>query len=150
MLWTEASESVGHFFDQKSHGVAPRWVTSIWKRELEGAPFSDKVKRDFISWRATGANPPPGDDLARWLDSMTYQHYLEKILGLGPEVTAYADPILAGAIGLGCDALSAYAALPDQHARGQSHLRGVPAALVSRWQRRPGPLLRQGSCARFD
>lgn len=41
---------------------------------------------------------------------MTYKDYLENVMGLSPEVTRFADPILAAAIGLGCDAISAYAA----------------------------------------
>ena len=41
---------------------------------------------------------------------MTYKDYLEKILKLDPEVTRYADPVLASVVGLGCDVISAYAA----------------------------------------
>src|SRR4030095_7726740 len=41
---------------------------------------------------------------------MTYQHYLETIMGLRPEVTRFIDPVLAAAVGLGSDALSGYAA----------------------------------------
>ena len=49
-------------------------------------------------------------DYKRWLDTMTYKEYLEKIMGLSPKVTEFADPILASGLGLGCDAISAFAA----------------------------------------
>jgi spermidine dehydrogenase len=45
---------------------------------------------------------------------MTYKQFLEEQLRLSPAVTAYADPILAAAMGLGCDALSAYGTLSIQ------------------------------------
>jgi spermidine dehydrogenase len=41
---------------------------------------------------------------------MTYEQYLVNVMGLSPEVARYADPILAAAIGLGADVLSAYSA----------------------------------------
>jgi spermidine dehydrogenase len=41
---------------------------------------------------------------------MTYKRYVEEIMGLSPEITKYADPILAASIGLGSDVTSAYAA----------------------------------------
>ena len=56
------------------------------------------------------SKPHESENLERWLDTMTYQEYLEKVMGLRPEVTRYIDPVLAAAIGLGCDAISAYAA----------------------------------------
>ena len=51
-----------------------------------------------------GRTPP------QWLDTMSYKDYIEKVMGLDPGVTTYADPVLAAAIGLGCDVTSAYAA----------------------------------------
>ena len=41
-----------------------------------------------------------GPDLARWLDGMTYEHLIVKVMGLDPAVARYADPILAGAAGV--------------------------------------------------
>jgi spermidine dehydrogenase len=41
---------------------------------------------------------------------MTYKAYIEKVMGLDPQVTRFADPILASGLGLGCDVISAYAA----------------------------------------
>ena len=110
MFWTEEDLSVGYFFDDAATGDAPRWTVSPWARGLEGVPFPENVKKDLLTWRNTEARPYQGDDLPGYLDSMTYQHYIEEVLGLDPQVTEYAHPLLAGAIGLGCDALSAYSA----------------------------------------
>ena len=41
---------------------------------------------------------------------MSYAGYIEKVMGLDPNVTAFANPLLASSVGLGCDAVSAYAA----------------------------------------
>ncbi len=91
--WIHAP-SFGHF-------VGGRWVRDFW-----GQHASEAMKR----WVTTRKRYYEGDDWPQWLDSMTYQQYVEKVMGLPPETTAYADPVLAAAMGLGCDALSAYAA----------------------------------------
>jgi spermidine dehydrogenase len=110
LLWSDADVSVGHFFDAPG-GAEPRWLVDIWAARLDGTPFSAAVKQDLLRWRASDAKPYAGADFARWLDGMSYKQFLEEKLGLSPEVTAYADPILASALGLGCDALSAYSTL---------------------------------------
>jgi spermidine dehydrogenase len=108
MMWTDHSASVGHFFDEDSHRVKPQWVVDLWDGRIDEAPLPERVRRDFLKWRTSAERPHHGNDFAQWLDSMTYKDYLEKVMGLGPEVTAYADPLVAGALGLGCDVTSAY------------------------------------------
>ena len=108
----EDQVSVGHFFNDP--GGAPRWLTNVWARRLEGTPLPDPVKRDLLRWRSSSVKPYDKPDFGPWLDSMTYKQFLEQQLGLSPEVTKYADPILAADLGLGCDALSAYATLSIQ------------------------------------
>ena len=49
-----------------------------------------------------------GEDMNRWLDSITLKSYYEEELGLPPQVTSFYDPIMASIIGLGCDGISAY------------------------------------------
>lgn len=110
MLWTDEETSVGTFFDQLSHGVDPRMVVDLFQGKLDQAPLPERVRRDLERWRTTDEKPYAGSDVDSWLDSMSYKDYLEKTLRLGPEVTAYADPIVASALGLGCDVTSAYAA----------------------------------------
>ena len=50
-------------------------------------------------------------EVNQWLDSMTYQHYLEQVLGLDRSVTEYINPLIASGIGLGADCVSAYSCM---------------------------------------
>ena len=109
MLWGDASDSVGYFFDQ-THGVEPTWARNIWRRNMEGTGWSEKVRGDMLAWRNNTERPQAGAYFGRWLDSMTLQQYIEGVLGHGPEVTEFLNPILASGLGLGGDALSAYRA----------------------------------------
>ena len=106
-LWVDESPSFGTYF-----GAArtPGWVSDLWGNRLKDAPWPQALKDDFLSWRYGERKVYHGSDQARWLDSMTYQHYLENVMRLSPEVTGYINPVLAAAIGLGSDAISAYAA----------------------------------------
>lgn len=105
-LWADDFESHGYFFDAPS----PHWVRNPFGHALEGTPWPDEVRRDLLRWRSDTRRYHDGDDVARWLDTMTYERYLVGVMGLHPEVARYADPILAAAIGLGADVLSAYSA----------------------------------------
>ncbi len=109
-LWTDQSPSFGYFFDDPARSIKSQWVRDLWGRKLEGVPYSERVKQDFLAWRSNCKRFRDGNNFEQWLDTLTYKEYLEKIMGLGPEVTRYADPILAAAIGLGSDVTSAYAA----------------------------------------
>jgi spermidine dehydrogenase len=111
MLWTDDAASVGHFFDEASHGVTPRWAKDAWASKLEATPFPAGLRAELLRWRASDLKPYAGDDFGRWLDGMSYKQFLEEQLGLPHQVTSYADPILASAVGLGCDAISAYGTL---------------------------------------
>lgn len=110
LYWLENDVSIGHFFDQKSHGVSPRWVKDPWSKDLKGIPISDKLRGEFLKWRGWSERPYDGDDFETWLDSMTYRDLIVNVLGLDPKVADYADPILADATGGASDVLSAYSA----------------------------------------
>ena len=84
------------------HYIQGRWVRDFWR--------SEHVSSDLKKWKYHRERYYPGPDWHRWLDTMTYQDYIEKVMRLSGEVTSHAHPILAAAIGLGCDALSAYTA----------------------------------------
>ncbi len=109
MLWIDRQPSNGYFFDDRSHGIAPGWVLDMWGKDLEGTPYPGSVKRDLRSWRASSGEYYQGDGIERWLDSMSCKDYLEKVMKSNPRVTEFLNPILASGLGLGCDALSAYA-----------------------------------------
>lgn len=147
-LWNDEFSSHAYFFGRNS-GDAP--VMNAFGRKLEGVPWPDEVKRDMLRARTDPRNyfgsasfkkvdplspmsvTTIGDDVKRWLDSMTYEDYLVKVMGLNAAVARYIDPRMAGAIGLGCDVLSAYAAfqiaLPGMQAfRGDVPDRRLAAA----------------------
>ena len=107
MLWQDISPSVGFFFEQEN---SPDWVIDPWGKRLKKAPYSRKVKRDFLTWRNTEKNYYRRANFRPWLDTLTYKEYVEKTMGLRPEIPEFANPIIASALGLGCDAISAYGA----------------------------------------
>jgi spermidine dehydrogenase len=135
-LWFD-SKSIGHYFGKEGSRDAGRWVGGIWEKEFEGTPYSEKARRGFLKWRKITDRQYEGGDYERWLDSMTYQYYLEKVLGLDPEITAYAHPVLASVVGLGCDVISAFAArqvlMP-----GFPEFRGHRSLRHSHWHSFPG------------
>lgn len=105
MYWTDHEVSVGYFFEQK---MAPKMVKDMWRNDLRDVPLPENIRRDLLRWRTTTEKPYQGEDYDRWLDSMTYKDYLEKVLKLDPAVTAYIDPPLAAAAGFGSDVTSAW------------------------------------------
>ncbi len=109
MLWHDIHASVGYLFKDRQTGESG-WMPDIWKRRLEGSPFPEEVRKDLLIWRDGTKRYHEGDDFEQWLDTMTYKNYIEKVMGLNPAVTRYADPVLASSIGLGCDAISAFGA----------------------------------------
>jgi spermidine dehydrogenase len=122
----ETQVDVGYFFDERTGAAKPTWLRNIWQNDLADAPFSPEVRADLLRWRTT--NGDTTEDFRRRLDTMTYAQYLEGVLKLRPEVTAFAAPIVGLINGAGPDAVSAFAA---------SQI-GMPG--VSRVRGRTGPL----------
>jgi spermidine dehydrogenase len=83
-------------------------LRNIWANDLADAPFSPEVRTDIVRWRKTSGEST--DEFRRRLDTMTYAQYLEGVLKLRPEVTAFAAPIVGLINGAGPDAVSAFAA----------------------------------------
>jgi len=108
MLWHDLSPNVGYFFES-SPGKG-RWVRDLWGKGFVNSPYDEQVIKDFLAWRSWRKRYNSGIDFRSWLDSMTYRDYIEKVMGLDPEVTRFANPIIASGLGLGCDAVSAYGA----------------------------------------
>jgi spermidine dehydrogenase len=105
----EHHTSVGHFFTGPTEGP---WAIDIWERRLANTPLSVATRRTLLQWHASGATRrfASDEEAVRALDTMSYQEFLEKELQLGSEAARYADLFLASAVGLGSDAVSAYAA----------------------------------------
>lgn len=106
----EHHTSVGHFFSGPSGEGT--WAIDMWERRLVNTPLSETTRRTLFQWHTSGAMRQFASDAAavRALDVMSYQEFLEKEVRLGPEAARYADLFLASAVGLGSDAVSAYAA----------------------------------------
>ena len=135
-LWFDA-KSIGHYFRGQGQDTSGKWVTNLWENKHAGAPYPDKVRKDFLRWRNVADRQDDGDGYDRWLDSMTYKDYLEKILKLDPEITRYADPVLASVVGLGCDVISAYAAR-QVSMPGFPEFQGHRSLRNSHWHSFPG------------
>lgn len=107
-MWYDEFANHGFFFKENDGSL--RMVRDYFRSGLAETPWSEKVRADFLKWRS---NPKvyDGPELARWLDSMTYEQLITKELGLDPAIARYADPILAAAAGgLGSDVISAQCA----------------------------------------
>lgn len=107
----EAHTSVGHFFADPATRSA-RWAVDIWDDALHGTPLSPRARQSLLRWHVAGQTQRfvSERDAMRVLDSMSYEGFLQRELGIGPEAARYADLFLASACGLGSDAVSAYAA----------------------------------------
>ena len=128
MFWLEDTVSVGYFYDQPTQGTDLLCVRDPWSNEFDGAPLPTRVRENLLAWRDSSDKHYAGDDVRQWLDTMTYKDYVEKVMRLDPAVTAHIDPAVAAAVGLGCDAISAYAAfailLPGVRAYADNELIG--------------------------
>lgn len=107
----EGHTSVGHFFRTGPSGEGT-WAIDMWERRLANTPLSPAARETLLRWHAWGASRrfASDEEAVRALDTMSYEEFLERELRLGPEAARYADLFLASALGLGSDAVSAYAA----------------------------------------
>ncbi len=135
-LWFD-SKSIGHYYAGMTDGSPGTWTAGFWENGLANSPYSEKVRKDFLRWKNVSDRQYDGEDYGPWLDSMTYKAYLEKVLRLDPEITRFADPILASVVGLGCDAISAYAAR-QVSMPGFPEFQGLRSLRNSHWHSFPG------------
>jgi spermidine dehydrogenase len=130
------SKSIGYFFGGQGRGTG-HWVGGIWENAFKGTPYPEAVRRDFLRWRNSKERFYTGEHYERWLDGMTYEQYLQKVMGLSPEVPRFAHPILASTVGLGCDVISAYAA-HQVYMPGFPNFRGHRSLKTNHWDSFPG------------
>jgi spermidine dehydrogenase len=134
-------DSNGFFFgrDGQSGYVMER---NAWASRFANAPLPEAVKRDLLKWKYETTRPDDetiarlsgGKSFDRWMDSITYEHYVTQVLKLDPAVASWADPHMASGSGLGCSTASAYAAVNFLY---------MPGA------RRPGDPLREFNVEKF-
>ena len=107
----QAQSSVGHYFPGSDNSQG-QWNIDMWQQGLANAPVPAATRAALLHWYGLGATRRFNSEqqAIRTLDSMSYQTFLTRELGL-PVATARAgDLFLASACGLGSDAVSAYAA----------------------------------------
>lgn len=135
-IWFD-SKSIGYYFNGQARKAPGKWTAGLWENRLEGTPYPEKVRNNFLRWRNITERSYDGEDYGRWLDSMTYKHYIEKVLRLDPEITRFADPVLASVVGLGCDVISAYTAR-QVYMPGFPEFQGHRSLKNSHWHSFPG------------
>lgn len=107
----------GFWFGAKFGQKPGTWLIDPIGKNLQGAPVSDPTRAEWLRWlkgretQTTKFDRPKGegDEVSRYLDSITLeQHYMERF-GLSREtVRTFLSPVEGGGSGLGPDALSAY------------------------------------------
>jgi spermidine dehydrogenase len=123
----ESLVDVGYFFDERSGASKPTWLRNIWANGLQEAPFPEDVKRDLLKWRnSTGENT---EEFRRKLDAMSYKDYIERELGLRPEVTKMAEAVVGLINGASPDAVSAFAASQIGMPGTSARVRGMSGPL---------------------
>jgi spermidine dehydrogenase len=88
------------------------WLIDPWKKNLQGAPISEKTKAELLKYNQrqdTGLPfDYPGDDKSRQLDSVTIEQYLVDKYGLSHETVQTFMAEEGGGFGAGPDVVSAY------------------------------------------
>ena len=104
----EQAANAGYFFDNETFDLEESyWDIDSSQNAYANTAFSAAEKADLSRLRqGTGVNKA-GDDWSQWLDSITYQEYLEDTLNIQPRVIKLLDITLTTTGGMGCDAISA-------------------------------------------
>jgi spermidine dehydrogenase len=101
----ETQVDVGYFFDRALGADKPCWRRNIWSSALEETPYSDAARRDLLRWRADHGALSEAQN--RYLDTLTYREYLEKVRGYDAAVTRMVEPIVGLLAGVSTDAACA-------------------------------------------
>jgi spermidine dehydrogenase len=95
----ETQLDVGHFF------ATAGWRKNIWANGLSDTPYSAIERSALLAWRAD--HGPVSEEQNRYLDTLTYKDYLEKVRGYNPAVTRMVEPIVGLLAGVSTDAACA-------------------------------------------
>ncbi len=103
--------SIGHYMPRRTAEENP-WAVDMWAQELRNTPLPEKSRSALLDWYRRGNTQHFASDeqTRKFLDTMSYKTFLEKVLKMPAQCSAAADLFLASAAGLGSDAISAYAA----------------------------------------
>jgi spermidine dehydrogenase len=110
----------GFYFGQGFGQPTGSWVVDPWGKRLEGVPLSPQVRQDMLKWwNARGneerlgqrAQASDSDPRGPYLDTITQEQRLMEDYGVSQEmVRQFLSPLAATGYGIGCDALSGFAA----------------------------------------
>lgn len=103
----ENNIDVGHFFEANN---LPLFARNMWQTNFEGTPYTQQQRDALRSWRNARHEDLQDDQAAQFLDNMSYKEYMQKTFPASVGGQEIADPFLAGAFGLGGDAISAWVA----------------------------------------
>jgi spermidine dehydrogenase len=101
----ETQVDVGYFFDRGQGADHLSWRRNIWSSALKDTPYSDTARRDLLRWRADHGAVSEAEN--RYLDTLTYREYLEKVRGYDAAVTRMVEPIVGLLAGVSTDAACA-------------------------------------------
>ena len=101
----ETQVDVGYFFDRAQGADHLRCRRNIWSSALKDTPYSDSARRDLLRWRADRGVLSEAEN--RYLDTLTYREYLEKVRGYDAAVTRMVEPIVGLLAGVSTDAACA-------------------------------------------
>jgi len=119
VFWEEERYDTGYFVGEDADTP---WVINPRKDRLARMPWSDDFKAELNRAFEDQEIYYTGEDLDRWLDSMSYKDLLEQVMGFSPQVTEYFDPIIAISMGgVGADVYSAYSARQLELPGTQAH-----------------------------
>ena len=108
MYWRENKFDVGYFVERNGSNY---WVKNPRQDKWARMPWGSRFKQDLNRSLEDHSSLYPAKNRDLWLDSITYKQYLEQIVGIGPEMTSFVDPLIAiGNFGLSSDVISAYGA----------------------------------------
>lgn len=108
LYWlAENNVDVGHFFATKD---GQQFAKNIWQNNFEGTPYTEQQRDALKAWRNARHAGLQDDSAAQFLDNMSYRDYMQKTFPSAIDGAEIEDPFLAGAFGLGGDAISAWVA----------------------------------------
>jgi spermidine dehydrogenase len=108
----DARGPIGFYFGAKFGQKAGLWLIDPWKKNLQGAPISEKMRSELL--RYNQEQKPglpfayPGDEKSRQLDSVTMERYMTATYGLSRETIQTFMAEEGGGFGAGPDVVSAY------------------------------------------
>ena len=108
----DARGPIGFFFGSKFGHKPGLWLIDPWKKKLQGAPISEKMRSELLKYNQQQRSglpfAYPGDEKSRQLDSVTMERYLMDTYGLSRETIQTFLAEEGGGFGAGPDVVSAY------------------------------------------